>query len=163
MDTAIFNAAKNGHLETVQYLKEQGAKRSGFALNIAARHGHLEIVKYLTEQKEQTLNGLNIDLSAAAEGRHLDVIKYLITQGANNFYNALYDATQNGHLETVKFLMSQETLTGIQFTKDINSVLLFAARVFSEANPDRLSLFGTFGNSKIFTRKRSPYGYSIHK
>jgi len=72
---AVANAAKNGHLEFVKYLVENGAKIGDHAVGYASLYGHLDVVKYLIEK------GATIGDSAvfnAAENGHLDVVKYLV-------------------------------------------------------------------------------------
>lgn len=63
-DTALILSARNGHLDCVTYLVEQGAnlnaqnKRGDTALIESAFNGHLAIVKYLVAQgADRTLKG----------------------------------------------------------------------------------------------------------
>ncbi len=86
-------AARNGHLEVVEYLCENGATTHGPDLNtaplgVAAAAGHLEIVKYLVEQRNVPLNSLERPFGAtplfvAARFSRRDVVLYLMEKGAD--------------------------------------------------------------------------------
>ncbi len=79
IDYALIRNAKNGHLESVKYLVENGTNHDENidALIMSAKNGHLEIVKYLVE------NGVDIHvyddcaLKYSAENGHLEIVKYL--------------------------------------------------------------------------------------
>lgn len=78
--STYFIAAKNGHLDILQYLHENGCPRprTSFAIDMAVRNGHLEIVKYLHE------NGYSWNATAcekAVKNNHLDIVKYLHDNG----------------------------------------------------------------------------------
>ncbi len=50
-------------------------------------------------------------LRRASENGHLEIVKYLVSQGVNVHTRSNYAlrfASQNGHLEVVKYLLSQE-------------------------------------------------------
>jgi ankyrin repeat protein len=85
----LIEAAKNGHLEVVQFLIRNGADihaDNDLAIRHAARNEHLDVVRYLIE------NGANIHahddwaLRYAAMDGHLDVIQYLMENGADTSY-----------------------------------------------------------------------------
>jgi ankyrin repeat protein len=85
------------------------------ALNAAARNGHLEVIQYLVEhgasidqndnQKHKTA------LLAASFQRHFDIVQYLVEKGANvnaqsvNGFTPLHDAAYVGNLQIVQFLV----------------------------------------------------------
>ena len=73
---ACANAAKNGHLEVLKYLREEVKAPWGWttAAN-AAENGHLHILEYLVERKYDKYNEWACKL--AAENGHLDCLKYL--------------------------------------------------------------------------------------
>ena len=79
----------NGHLEVVQWLREQGvsihqkANNDWTLLHPAALNGHLEVVQWLREQ------GVSIH------------------EKDNNGHTPLYLASWNGHLEVVQWLKDQ--------------------------------------------------------
>ena len=115
-------AAENGHINIVEYLKNNGADddAKNKALVSAAKNGHKDIVEYLKN------NGANIDardingdasdiygntpLIAAAKNGHKDIVEYLKDNGANvNITNkggetALVSAAKNGHKDIVEYL-----------------------------------------------------------
>ncbi len=121
--TALFIAAKNGHLELVRYLVKhkanvnQARTDDGLtALFMAAQNGHLQVVKFLVEHGANVNQACTDDgstaLYIAAQEGHLEVVKFLVEHGANvnqartdNSVTALYIAAQQGHLQVVKFLV----------------------------------------------------------
>ena len=73
---ACINAAKNGHLECLKYLREEGkAPWDSNTAKFAAAHGHLHILEYLVERKFDQFNTWACKL--AASFGHLDCLKYL--------------------------------------------------------------------------------------
>ena len=85
------------------------------ALNAAARNGHLEVVQYLVEHGaviDQSDNHLHkTALLAASFQRHFDIVKYLVEKGANvnaqsfNGFTPLHDAAYVGNFQIVQFLV----------------------------------------------------------
>ena len=119
--TELYDAAKNGNLDRVKLLVEQGMDKNQVgghweapALLIAASKGHLSVVQYLVEQGADMEKGDSDDctplITASAYGR-LDVARYLLEQGADrdkactNGETSLHCAARHGHLETAKLLM----------------------------------------------------------
>jgi hypothetical protein len=142
-------AAKEGNLEVVKYLHEQGhqlpfrlmasAAESGNiklvewiffrdpTLNfqfVESAKGNLEMVKYLVE-----ILGVNGTCDAAARCGSLEVIQYLHEEkGVQLLPHTLTYAVKNGHLEVVKYLMERNA------PEDIN--MFFSAA--SSGNVDLL-------------------------
>ena len=117
--TAMWHAAKNGHLEIVRLLLEQGAdKELGgpdmTPLRVASAMGHLLVVQLLLEQgadiEKADSFGRTALFSASTRG-HSDVVRYLLEQGANRDktnivgWTPLHWAAFLSHLETAKLLM----------------------------------------------------------
>ncbi|KAF4139224.1 Ankyrin repeats domain-containing protein [Phytophthora infestans] len=123
VSAAMDNAARNGHLEVLQYLhnwqssvKTSLAKRkreevtswpspicSKAAMNGAAANGHLEVIQWLHCNRSEGCSVLAID--AAAGGGHLEVVKWLIEHRKEGYSTAAMDgAARNGHLEMVQWL-----------------------------------------------------------
>ena len=117
----MYDAAREGNLERVVLLVEQGTEkdeifenRQETALCVAAEKGHLDIIRCLVEQgadmEKADIDGWNPLLNAAAFG-NLDVMRYLLEQGAdrekadNSGHTPLHFAASQGHLEPVKLLM----------------------------------------------------------
>jgi len=90
-ETALFLAAKNGHLECAKKVSQAGAKREQAdkfgrtPLFIAAENGHLDLVRYLNE-------------TGASKYKH-----------AKDGRTALYAACENGHLNVVLYLLQAST------------------------------------------------------
>ena len=116
----LYAAAKDGDLERVQVLVEQGAdKEKGrygeTPLYIATKYGHLTIVRYLAEQGAE-MEKANFDgqtpLFWASYLGQLEIVRYLLEQGANtnkasnNGWTTLHWAACRGHLEIAKLLMA---------------------------------------------------------
>ena len=73
---ACANAAQNGHLEVLKYLREEAeAPWDWYTASWAAGNGHLHILEYLVERKYDKYNEDACEL--AAENGHLDCLKYL--------------------------------------------------------------------------------------
>jgi ankyrin repeat protein len=122
-NTALFFAAANGQLETVQWLLEKGAsltKKNKFGatvLLIAAANGHLEIVKWVVEAKGVSLDERdkykNTALLTAIDSGHLEIVRWLVEKGASLEERDEYQimplliAAGNGHLEIVKWLVEK--------------------------------------------------------
>lgn len=102
---ALDVAARNGHLEAVQFLHQflnEGYSMS--AINSAAEHGHLEVIQWLTANRRDGWWSGNAMDKAAAMG-HLDVVKWLHanrTEGCSS--SAMDKAAEHGHLAVVEWL-----------------------------------------------------------
>ena len=86
MDEKLINASKNGNLETVMQLLENGADVHtwhDFALCTASFRGHLEIVKLLLEKGADIHADGDSALRRSVENGHLEIAKLLLEKGAN--------------------------------------------------------------------------------
>jgi hypothetical protein len=73
---ACENAAENGHLEVLKYLREEAkAPWIWTTASSAARNGHLHILEYLVERKYNEY--ISYACERAAVNGHLDCLKYL--------------------------------------------------------------------------------------
>lgn len=91
-DTALTEAAEEGHLGVVRWLLDQGARpnlgdeEGETALHEAAEEGHLEVVTLLLDRganlDQSDLEGRTPLMLAAGEG-HADVVALLLQRGAN--------------------------------------------------------------------------------
>jgi hypothetical protein len=122
-NTALHDAAWNGHDQIIQFLLQSGAnigssgRDYGTALEVASERGHKKVVELLlaAEAGPFVLEATNAPgvaaLFAAASNGHFKVLKILIKHGANpNFKNeenwtALYVAAANGHQQAVSILL----------------------------------------------------------
>ena len=104
---ALYLASREGYLEAVKYLVENGVDihyNDDVTLKVSAMGGYLNIVKYLVE-KGANVNAHNTEaLIAAAEKGHYDVVKYLVDTGAIVNDRALKVAIKHGHYDIIEFL-----------------------------------------------------------
>ena len=125
----LYDAAKDGNLERVMQLVEQGADKNQVggkfgdsALSAATENNNLSVVRFLVEQGADLeladVMGWTPLIDASRHG-HLEVARYLLEQGANtekatnHGFTSLHYAVMFGHLEIAKLLMS--------FGADINA------------------------------------------
>jgi len=102
---ACANAALNGQLEVLKYLREEAkAPWDWKTANWAAQNGHLHILEYLVERKFDQYDTLACQF--AAENGHLDCLKYLHeTAKAPWDEDAVQGAHENNHPECVQYLL----------------------------------------------------------
>ncbi|XP_067660339.1 ankyrin repeat domain-containing protein 50-like [Haliotis asinina] len=128
--TPVMEAAKNGHKKVVEFLVEHGGDLSlvGYSgvniLHLACRGGHLEVVKYIVSQNKVAINSRGwkkrTPVMEAATNGHKKVVEFLVEHGGDLslvYYgggNILHLACEGGHLEVVKYIVSQNKV-------DINS------------------------------------------
>lgn len=105
---AIIQAAAGGQFNLVKYLAEK-APNSYFreAFEVAAKNGHLNIIEYLLTKFQPTTHDLNVAMNWAAERGHLEIVKYLVGKGARSFSSALEYSASSGHMDIVKYLVSK--------------------------------------------------------
>jgi len=102
---ACANAALNGHLEILKYLREEAkAPWDRHTANWATLTGHLHILEYLVERKFDKYDAYAC-YYAAVNG-HLDCLKYLReTAKAPWDSEAVEGAHENNHLECLQYLL----------------------------------------------------------
>ncbi|XP_067661916.1 putative ankyrin repeat protein RF_0381 [Haliotis asinina] len=121
--TAAMFAAACGHKEVVELLFENGADLSlacGTGSNIlhsACSRGRLEVVKYILSQNIVDINSRGgskkTPAMTAAQYGHKEVVELLVENGADlslvccRGINILHLACSKGHLEVVKYVISQ--------------------------------------------------------
>lgn len=116
---AFLNATWIGSLETVQILSKDDMLNEQIqndALANAARNGHLEIVQFLNENGA-VINDQS--LVNAAENGHLNVVRFLVNKGVIVNISALINASRNGHLNIVQFLIEKGTIIPKQLHDNI--------------------------------------------
>ena len=134
IDSLLIKQVKEGKLEIVKFLVENGANINSqiSPLITASKHGHLEIVKYLLDQ------GININynigsnaccgviaLNKAAINGHLDIVKVLVERcdlDITNIANVIDYATTKGNLEIVKYLIEHYNVN-IEITNAMQKAL----------------------------------------
>ena len=102
---ACANAALEGHLECLKYLREEAkAPWDRKTAHWAARNGHLHILEYLVERKYDKYD--EVPCRWAAMNGHLDCLKYLHeTAKAPWDYSAVRYAHENNHPECLQYLL----------------------------------------------------------
>ena len=109
---AVQEAARNGHLETVQALLANGpisANYRGWAFESAAARGHLDIVRALLAigPISDVFRGWAVE--NAAERGHLDIVQALLANGPiseDDRGEAVARAASHGHLDIVQALLA---------------------------------------------------------
>jgi len=107
---ACANAALEGHLEVLKYLREEAkAPWDSWTATRAAQNGHLHILEYLVERKYDEYN--NYACQVAAKNGHLDCLKFLHeTAKAPWDYLTVRGAHENNHPECVQYLLDNKCL-----------------------------------------------------
>ncbi|GMH93436.1 hypothetical protein TrST_g7471 [Triparma strigata] len=100
---ACYEAAKEGHLEVLQWARENGAPWDDQTCAFAAQGGHLRVLQWAVEHGCPT-NGY-VTLFAAHRG-HLDVLRWALAHGCACHPRAAQDAVRNGHLEAARCAFS---------------------------------------------------------
>ncbi|XP_076082888.1 uncharacterized protein LOC143053953 [Mytilus galloprovincialis] len=141
--SALHVACQNGHKEVIKLLIDVGMNlndttHSGSTpLHKACQEGHYETVKFLLDLNGQSLNsrvqttvkddkGLSALHLACQKNGNKEVIKFLIDVGmnlndtTNRGSTPLHKACQEGHYETVKFLLD---LNGQEFNSRVDTTI----------------------------------------
>jgi len=102
---ACTNAASEGHLECLKYLREEAkAPWGSWTANWAALKGHLHILEYLVERKYDQFD--EYACAWAAANGHLDCLKYLHeTAKAPWDYRAVRKAHKYNETECLQYLL----------------------------------------------------------
>ncbi|KAJ6246727.1 hypothetical protein M0813_01977 [Anaeramoeba flamelloides] len=129
---ALYEGAKNNHLQVVDELLKNGAYVDSVvdgwtSLLIASQNGYLEITQKLLQYEAnltyaEPQDGFDVFFLAAENG-HLEVLEYLLQTSKNqNLFDSvatktnnsqetlLHVASNNGHLEIVEFLIKNTQL-----------------------------------------------------
>ncbi|ETV96200.1 hypothetical protein H310_10394 [Aphanomyces invadans] len=98
-------AARFNHLQVVSYLQVHRTEGcSSDALVWAATAGHLAMVQFLFEHYSDTIT-TPLAMDGASQNGHLDVVRFLDAQGQTCTTDAVDHASLNGHLNVVTFLL----------------------------------------------------------
>jgi len=96
-------AADQGNLEMVKYCVANECPIGTYACANAAQNGHLEVLKYLREEVKAPW-GWTTAANAAAKG-HLHILEYLVERKYDQYnVHACWFAAENGHLDCLKYL-----------------------------------------------------------
>lgn len=94
-------AAKEGHMELIDFFMEMGAKPY-YGLLGASKRGDMKLVQYFIDKGANPKNG-NV-LTAAARKGHLDLVKFFIEKGADSYVEAFQSAESGGYREVMEYL-----------------------------------------------------------
>ena len=102
---ACTDAAENGQLECLKYLREEAkVPWTWVTASMAALNGHLHILEYLVERKYDQY--YEFACASAAKFGHLDCLKYLHeTAKAPLDYLAVREATKKNQTECLRYLL----------------------------------------------------------
>jgi len=105
---ACTNAASEGHLECLKYLREEAkAPWGSWTANWAALKGHLHILEYLVERKYDQFD--EYACAWAAANGHLDCLKYLHeTAKAPWDEDAVREAHENNQTECLQYCLDND-------------------------------------------------------
>ena len=96
-------AAFQGNLEMVKYCVANECPMDEIACGNAAKNGHLECLKYLREEAKAPWDSRTAAW-AAANG-HLHILEYLVERKYDKYgEGACWYAAMNGHLDCLKYL-----------------------------------------------------------
>ncbi|XP_048237157.1 ankyrin repeat domain-containing protein 50-like [Haliotis rufescens] len=149
--TPLIGAATFGHREVFELVVDKGGNTAFVDINdnnilhLACLGGHVEMVKYILSQKIADINSRGMyertPLIGAATFGHREVFELVVDKGGNTAFvdindnNILHLACLGGHVEMVKYILSQKIA-------DINSRGMY----------ERTPLIGgaTFGHREVF-------------
>ncbi len=95
-------AARGGHLNILEWARENGCRLGEETFSAAASGGHLDCLKWL--RKCGCLFNTTNTCSNAASGGHLDCLKWLRECGCLLNTNTCSNAASGGHLDCLKWL-----------------------------------------------------------
>jgi ankyrin repeat protein len=100
-------ATKNGHINIVQLIIENGALSSDhycWIMCCAADKGHINIVQFLIDKGA---NYWNEALMHAAKSGHMNIVQLMIEKGANNWNHSMVIAIKYGHINIVQLMIEK--------------------------------------------------------
>ena len=96
-------AAYQGNLEMVKYCVAKKCPINAFACADAAENGHLEVLKYLRETAKAPWDWKTAIW--AAENGHLHILEYLVERKYDQYSTRVcWEAAGNGHLDCLQYL-----------------------------------------------------------
>eukprot|EP00594_Rhizosolenia_setigera_P013235 CAMPEP_0178963844 /NCGR_PEP_ID=MMETSP0789-20121207/15287_1 /TAXON_ID=3005 /ORGANISM="Rhizosolenia setigera, Strain CCMP 1694" /LENGTH=342 /DNA_ID=CAMNT_0020648433 /DNA_START=57 /DNA_END=1085 /DNA_ORIENTATION=+ len=95
-------AASNGQFEALKYLHQKGCKWNHRTTEKAAQGGHLNILKYLHEHRCPWKHGAG---ASAVRFNHVDCLKYLHENGCRFPVEICTNAARYGSLDALKYLV----------------------------------------------------------
>lgn len=178
-DTALMAASRNGHVEVVRYLLDNGAdssikggERYGIPLVLATSYGgtrrdkettedYIEIVKYILEKGINSVEVKDEALNYAVSGKDFELVKILVESGADVNYiheeygNVLLIKSIEGDGKILQYLIEQGADTNARDEYG-RSVLMFVAMhnrlelaQYLIAHGADVDLIDNYGNSML--------------
>jgi len=99
LGNVLLGVAAGGHLEVLQWVREQGCHWNWETCAIAALYGHLEVLKWA---REHHCPWNRLTCAHAAGAGHLQVLRWALEHGCPRDEEMLELAAHNGQLEAIK-------------------------------------------------------------
>ena len=145
----VVGASFSGHTELVDFLIKKGAFVSGdrgsLALQGAILCGHIDTVKLLLKNgiTPKAVNLPSTLLTSAAANGYLGIVEILLSNDINvdgmkdgrysfNAYTPLMAASESGHIEIVRLLLSKGANKHIKTTNDLTAYILAKSKKHKE-------------------------------
>ena len=103
MDRDLYEAARQGSLKRVNELIEQGANVNN-GMYDAAKGGHKELVEFFIERGAMYWN---LGMFGASEGGHKELVDFFVKKGANAWNTGMWYAAKGGHKELVDLFIKK--------------------------------------------------------
>ena len=101
-ETVTSGAAKGGHFELLKWLRQEDCPWDKYTVRNAAKNGHLNILKWALENGCSEGKGM---YTAAAKGRRIEILDWLWNNGYRSFTQSCYKyAIINRQIELIKWL-----------------------------------------------------------
>lgn len=97
---AVLNACKNGHLECLKYMHENGFEWYSVAATYAALNGHLDCLKFIHQMGYVWDENTAI---YAAQCPNSEILKYVLMNGCPHNQFVCYGAIEKGLMDNLKF------------------------------------------------------------
>ena len=100
LEYAVLNACKNGHLECLKYMHDNGFTWYSVAATYAALNGHLDCLKFIHNMGYQWDENTAI---YAAQCPNVEILKYVLLNGCPHNEFVCYSAIEKGLMDNLKF------------------------------------------------------------
>lgn len=99
-----YKAALLGQYEDCSLVSDFSDKCRIF--DAACTNGYLDIIELMMERDIRSYNRKYYGIVSASQNGHIDVVKFLIAKGADNFDHSMNAAAQGGHLNIIELMIS---------------------------------------------------------
>ena len=100
LNYVVLNACRNGHLECLKYMYDNGFEWYSVAATYAALNGHLDCLKFIHQM------GFKWDENTAiyaAQCPNVEILKYVLLNGCPHNEFVCYGAIEKGLMDNLKF------------------------------------------------------------